>query len=83
MVMSFMLNDCTVVCAAEMPFLIGFLSFNYERVRTFVANQINNPNKMIYGFFAKECLYVIDPMVRHNRNIKYMFIKVIMTRLVI
>lgn len=69
LVMSSMFNDCTVACAAEMPFLIGFSSFNYARVRSFVANQINNPYKMIYDFYAKERLYVIDPMV-HSERIK-------------
>ena len=36
-------------------------------MRDFVANQINNPEKMIYDFYAKERLYVIDPIIHSSR----------------
>lgn len=67
LVMSSIFNECTAACASEMPFLIGFSSFNYPRVRNFVANQIGNPEKMIYDFYAKERLFVIDPIIHSSR----------------
>lgn len=67
LILSSIFNDCTLACASEMPFLIGFSDFNYSRVRDFVASQINNPDKMIYDFCAKERLFVIDPIMHSSR----------------
>ncbi len=67
LVMSSIFNECTVACASEMPFLIGFSDFSYSRVKNFVANQINNPAKMIYDFYAKERLFVLDPIMHKTR----------------
>jgi len=68
LLMSSVFNDCTVACSAEMPFLIGFSDKNYKRVRDFVGSQIGYTGQMIYDFWAKERLYVLDP-INHIQRI--------------
>lgn len=63
LILASVFNDETVACACEMPFFIGLSGVNYNTVRNFVADQMGKEH-MVYNFWAKERLAVVDPM-RH------------------
>ena len=63
LVLSSIFQNDTLVCAAEMPFLIGFSARNYDFVRSFVARS----NIEVYDFIAREKLYVVDPLNHSHR----------------
>ena len=64
LVLSSIFNEITEACLAEMPFFIGLSDKNYSKVRDYVASKTG---KMVYDFYAREHLYVIDPIAHINR----------------
>ena len=67
LIMSSVFNDLAVACNSEMPFLIGLSDINYKKICEFVLNQLNSPEIIIYNFYAKERLHVIDPVKHRER----------------
>ena len=64
LVLSSIFNDITEACLSEMPFLIGLSDKNYSKVRDYAAS---TTGKMVYDFYAKERLFVIDPLAHASR----------------
>jgi len=67
LILSSIYKDLTDVCAAEMPFMLGFSDNNYQKVRSFVINQYQSFEKFIYDDIARERLYLFDPYNHRDR----------------